>query len=79
MRFDVENKICDEHGPRVDSFAMPQQIAYDIMNEVSTKHTSCPKIILLACPVPPIQTVWEVSGTDKPYLYNSYSLLHPVM
>lgn len=34
VRLDVENKICDEHGPRVDSFAAPQQIAYDIMNEV---------------------------------------------
>ena len=34
VRLDVENRICDEHGPRVDSFAIPQQLAYDIMNEV---------------------------------------------
>ena len=34
VRLDVENRICDEKGPRVDSFAMPQQIAFDTMNKV---------------------------------------------
>lgn len=34
VRLDVENKICDEHGPRMDSFAVPQKKAYDIMNKV---------------------------------------------
>lgn len=34
VRLDVENKICDEHGPRMDSFAVPQKKAYEIMNKV---------------------------------------------
>ena len=34
VRLDVENKICDEHGPCMDSFAVPQKMAYDIMNKV---------------------------------------------
>ena len=34
VRLDVENKICDEHGPCMDSFAVPQKMAYEIMNKV---------------------------------------------
>ena len=34
VRIDVENRICDENGPRVDSFAIPQQIVFDTMNKV---------------------------------------------
>ena len=33
---DIENKICDEHGPRVDSYDTAQMQAYDRMNEVSS-------------------------------------------
>lgn len=35
-RMDIENKICDEHGPRVDSYDTAQKQAYDRMNEVSS-------------------------------------------
>ena len=34
-RMDIENKICDEHGPRADSYDTAQKQAYDRMNEVS--------------------------------------------
>ena len=37
-RVDIENKICDESGPRVDSYDMAQKQAYDRMNEVSLHH-----------------------------------------
>lgn len=33
VRADVENKICDQQGPQADSFTLPQQIAYDKMDE----------------------------------------------
>ncbi|KAL5477283.1 hypothetical protein EMCRGX_G024056 [Ephydatia muelleri] len=33
VRADVENKICDQLGPKADSFRLPQQIAYDKMDE----------------------------------------------
>ena len=36
VRADVENKICDQQGPRIDSFRLPQQIAYDKMDEVNS-------------------------------------------
>lgn len=35
VRADVENKICDQLGPKADSFRLPQQIAYDKMDEVN--------------------------------------------
>ena len=35
MRANVENNICDQQGPRADSFRLPQQIAYDKMDEVN--------------------------------------------
>ena len=38
VRLEVENRICDEQGPRVDSYSVPQQIAYDIMNQVECPH-----------------------------------------
>ena len=38
-RMDIENKICDENGPRVDSYDTAQKQAYDRMNEVSSCHT----------------------------------------
>jgi len=34
VRLDVENRICDEHGPRADSFLRPQLVAFHTMNEV---------------------------------------------
>lgn len=34
VRLDIENKICDESGPRVDSYGTAQKLAYDKMNEV---------------------------------------------
>ncbi len=34
VRLDIENKICDENGPRADSFTVAQQSAYNIMNQV---------------------------------------------
>ena len=37
-RVDIENKICDESGPRVDSYDTAQKQAYDRMNEVSLHH-----------------------------------------
>ncbi len=39
-RMDIENKICDEDGPRADSYDTAQKQAYDRMNEVAivTRH-----------------------------------------
>lgn len=34
VRIDVENRICDEHGPRADSYLRPQLVAFHTMNEV---------------------------------------------
>lgn len=34
VRIDVENRICDEQGPRADSFLRPQLVAFHTMNEV---------------------------------------------
>lgn len=34
VRLDVENRICDEHGPRADSYLRPQLVAFHTMNEV---------------------------------------------
>ena len=36
IRMDIENKICDEHGPRKDSFVTAQEHAYQLMNEVDS-------------------------------------------
>lgn len=35
VRVDVENRICDEQGPRADSYLRPQLVAFHTMNEVS--------------------------------------------
>ena len=40
IRIDVEIKICSEEGPRVDSFAVPQQKVYEIMNQVCPLYTA---------------------------------------
>lgn len=34
VRLDVENRICDEQGPRADSYLRPQLVAFHTMNEV---------------------------------------------
>lgn len=36
MRLDVENRICDEHGPRADSYLRPQLVAFHTMKEVAS-------------------------------------------
>ena len=37
VRLKVENKICHQDGPRVDSFAVPQQQVYDLLRKVTAK------------------------------------------
>jgi A-kinase anchor protein 10 len=38
VRVDIESKICDENGPRADSYVAAQLIAYDTMNEKYYPH-----------------------------------------
>lgn len=40
VRLDVENRICDEHGPRPDSYLRPQLVAFHTMNEVKCRSLS---------------------------------------
>ena len=39
VRVEVESRICDDRGPRADSYLPPQLIAYDIMTEARITHT----------------------------------------
>lgn len=34
VRMDVENRICDDRGPRADSFLRPQLVVFHTMKEV---------------------------------------------
>lgn len=36
VRMDIENKICDQQGPRANSYSAAQEIVYRTMCEVCT-------------------------------------------
>ena len=41
VRLDVENRICDEQGPRPDSYLRPQLVAFHTMKEVTIDMYCC--------------------------------------